>query len=320
MKPRSWFKLWGDVLHSFKVARLTDRQFRLWVGCLAAANAYDHDGGALPPLDRLAHELRQHPEALEAGLAGLTDAGLLDRIDGAYVVHDWRDWQAPADPTAADRMVRYRANLKAKADKGSRRSGTPQRNVTRNVTRDATDPVTPYREREQEREKDKEKEKTPPNPPRGGAGGWGDDEPRINPRDPGPIRASEAALPPPPPPPSPAEVARVKALCHRAQELWPMADAGAALDRVATLWPADWLEQAIERAAAKKSLRDPAGWITWQLQQWRGSGGPPAPTPEAPGQPTARVPYLDAAQKREAKNAAAGAAFERLFGKGAANA
>jgi hypothetical protein len=104
-----WFRFYNDTINDPKVLRLSDRQFRFWVGLLCIASKND---GELPPVDDMAIMLRTSPGALTTVIKTLISAKLLDEDGGKLKPHNWdkRQYKSDAaDPTAAQRMRRYRA-------------------------------------------------------------------------------------------------------------------------------------------------------------------------------------------------------------------
>ena len=116
-RGRQWAKLWGEVVRTPKIARLTDSQFRWWINLLAIATEYDGEGeGRLPGPEDVCHILyrRVTPELLqpiEDAIHELVALRLIDiRPDGDYQMHDYRQWQegdvpAPAPPPAKRRAA-----------------------------------------------------------------------------------------------------------------------------------------------------------------------------------------------------------------------
>jgi hypothetical protein len=104
-----WFRIYDEALDDPRLQRLPASLFRAWFNVLCAAS---RNGGTLPDLSELAFMLRTRPGALSRRLEALKAAGLIEEIDdGALRPVDWERRQfveRPADPTAAERMRRFR--------------------------------------------------------------------------------------------------------------------------------------------------------------------------------------------------------------------
>jgi hypothetical protein len=102
-----WFRMYDDLLDDPKVQRLPPALFKTWVNllCVASRNA-----GKLPAVEDLAFALRTTEEAIQADLASLARAGLIDEEGGSSSPHNWdkRQFKSDADPTAADRQKKKR--------------------------------------------------------------------------------------------------------------------------------------------------------------------------------------------------------------------
>ena len=103
-----WFRIYDEALDDQRLQRLPASLFRAWFNVLCAAS---RNGGTLPDLPDLAFMLRTRPGALSRRLEALKAAGLLEETDGALRPVEWERRQfveRPADPTAAERMRRFR--------------------------------------------------------------------------------------------------------------------------------------------------------------------------------------------------------------------
>ena len=100
-----WFRFYADAMRNPKVARLSDKQFRLWVELLAAASEND---GALPCLDDLRFMLNRRLDHLSTGVEQLISMGLIDRLEGGYEPHNWSKFQYKSD-TSNERVAKHRA-------------------------------------------------------------------------------------------------------------------------------------------------------------------------------------------------------------------
>lgn len=105
-----WWRAYDEAATDPKLGLLSDELHRAWFNlmCIASAN-----NGEFPPIKQIAYTLRVKPERAAAILAELHGAGLLDKTDDGFAPHNWKKRQYKADvtdPTAAERMKRYRDN------------------------------------------------------------------------------------------------------------------------------------------------------------------------------------------------------------------
>jgi hypothetical protein len=134
-----WFRMYDEVLNDPKVQRLPGEKFKAWVNLLCLASK---GNGVLPPLVDLAFALRMSEERVASLLNEFYASRLLDEteVDGApmsYTPHNWNGRQFRSDvtdPTAADRMRRYRSNKRN------------DRNATVTVIRPETETETEQKE------------------------------------------------------------------------------------------------------------------------------------------------------------------------------
>lgn len=99
-----WFRLYSDAMRNPKVAKLTDKEFRLWVELLALAAEND---GSIPPLDDLKHMLKRRLDHLSTGVERLISIGLIDALADGYAPHNWTKRQYKSD-VSTDRVRKYR--------------------------------------------------------------------------------------------------------------------------------------------------------------------------------------------------------------------
>jgi hypothetical protein len=99
-----WFRSYADTHRNPKVAKLTDRQFRLWhnLMCVAAEN-----DGTIPSLDDLKGILKARLDHLSTGVEALIKGGLIDRLEVGYAPHNWAKRQYKSD-TSTDRVQKHR--------------------------------------------------------------------------------------------------------------------------------------------------------------------------------------------------------------------
>jgi hypothetical protein len=105
-----WWRAEDTSIDHPKLLRLSDAMHRAWytLMCIASAN-----GGALPPVADIALRLRIKPSKVAEWMTLLVKAELFDNCDGTFVPHNWENRQYKSDvtdPTAAQRMKRYREN------------------------------------------------------------------------------------------------------------------------------------------------------------------------------------------------------------------
>lgn len=115
----AWLRIDDSSVINSKLGRLTDREYRalaaLWSYCARAGN-----GGrfTLSDLDFCIYFSTKNSEkrttkqqkTLTKELKTFIETGLIDVVDevgDTFQVHDWHEYQ-PQDPTAAERMRRYR--------------------------------------------------------------------------------------------------------------------------------------------------------------------------------------------------------------------
>lgn len=119
----AWLRVDDGMCEHRKVLSLPRKDRWTWMELLTYV-ARQNNGGHVP--DGICDVLRWvTPAFLETCL----EAGLLDRDEGGYAVHDWDDYNQK-DPSAAERMRRYRERKRDDC-------------VTGSVTEPVTDDVTP---------------------------------------------------------------------------------------------------------------------------------------------------------------------------------
>lgn len=100
-----WFRMYGEAMRHPKVARLSDKEFRLWVRLLGVASENE---GIIPPLDDLKYVLNTRLDHLLTGVERLISIGLIDRLEHGYVPHNWKKYQYKSD-TSKERVAKHRA-------------------------------------------------------------------------------------------------------------------------------------------------------------------------------------------------------------------
>jgi hypothetical protein len=144
--------VYDDIINDPKVLKLSLDERWFWIATLCIASKHS---GKLPPADDLAFLLRVKVQQAAAIIARLERAGLLDKVDGGFVPHNWEGRQYLTDvkdPTAAHRSKRYR-DRKAGRDAPHR----DDRDATRDVTRDARDAAESVKRPDTDTDADAEK-------------------------------------------------------------------------------------------------------------------------------------------------------------------
>lgn len=106
-----WFRFYSDAMRNPKVAKLSDKDFRLWVELLAVAAEND---GVIPPLSDLKHLLRRRLDHLSTAVKRLISGSLIDPLEGGYEPHNWTKFQYKSDSsTERSRKHREKCNVAA---------------------------------------------------------------------------------------------------------------------------------------------------------------------------------------------------------------
>lgn len=105
-----WWRAKNSSVNNRKLQQLPGELFKAWynINCLASAN-----DGVLPCIADIAFALRLSEQRAASIVTQLVVAKLLDRKGDSIVPHDWDEHQFKSDvtdPTAAQRMKRYRSN------------------------------------------------------------------------------------------------------------------------------------------------------------------------------------------------------------------
>jgi len=99
-----WFRFYSDALRKPKVARLADKDFRLWVELLAVAAEND---GAIPCLDDLKHLLKRRLDHLSTAVKRLISTRLIVQLNDGYEPYGWAKYQYKSD-TSTERVAKHR--------------------------------------------------------------------------------------------------------------------------------------------------------------------------------------------------------------------
>lgn len=100
-----WFRFYADAMRHPKVAKLSDKDFRLWCDLLCVASERD---GYIPPLDDLKHILKRRLDHLSTGVERLISARLITPLTDGYAPHGWDEKQYKSD-ISTDRVKRHRS-------------------------------------------------------------------------------------------------------------------------------------------------------------------------------------------------------------------
>lgn len=97
----SWLRIDDRFANHPKIARLSDKEFRIWMRTLCYCAAYQD-----PTVDAAA--IREVVGLTPAMVIKFHDFGLLDPMGADHEIHDWASYQ-PTDKTGADRQAKWRA-------------------------------------------------------------------------------------------------------------------------------------------------------------------------------------------------------------------
>lgn len=99
-----WFRFYSDAMRHPKVAKLSDKDFRLWCDLLCVASDRD---GTIPCLEDLKHVLKRRLDHLSTGVERLISAGLIEPLGCGYAPHKWSEKQYKSD-ISTERVKRHR--------------------------------------------------------------------------------------------------------------------------------------------------------------------------------------------------------------------
>jgi hypothetical protein len=112
-----WIKLWIAELHDPKMALLPDRLWRRAIECnLMAGEHKSGEDGALPTLEEMSWLLRIQVDILESQLVELQNIGILNFVDGQWIVVNFHERQRSR--TSAERSKEYRKRQKKDQHQG----------------------------------------------------------------------------------------------------------------------------------------------------------------------------------------------------------
>lgn len=127
-----WWRAYDEAVDDPKLQKLSGELFKCWFNLMCIASEND---GVLPSIDDIAFKLRLPSHKAEKLIASLTEAGLLDEIDGTIQPHNWgvRQFKTDVtDPTNNERQKRYR-NRKRNANDTVTKSVTDKRPDTEQI-------------------------------------------------------------------------------------------------------------------------------------------------------------------------------------------
>lgn len=99
-----WFRFYADAMRKPKVAKLSDKDFRLWVELLAVAAEND---GTIPGLEDLKHLLKRRLDHLSTAVKRLISARLIVSLEDGYEPYGWDKYQYKSD-TSTERVKAHR--------------------------------------------------------------------------------------------------------------------------------------------------------------------------------------------------------------------
>lgn len=149
-----WFRFYSEALHDPKVQLLPAETYRGWTQLLCLANETEPRGRLPKTMQDTAYKLHMDMAQAEALVADLADAGLIDRKNGRFLMHNW-DVRQPDSDNIASRVQKHREKQK--------RPVTSNDNVTLHVTPSARtsnvlEEDTEKKRRDPEEELEKERE------------------------------------------------------------------------------------------------------------------------------------------------------------------
>lgn len=133
-----WFRFHADAMRNPKVAKLTDREFRLWMRLLCVASEND---GVIPRLEDLKSVLNARLDHLLAGVERLISVGLIDRKGDGYEPHNWGKFQYKSD-SSTERVRKHRAERNVSETPPDTETDTEDKTVEANASTGADAPLT----------------------------------------------------------------------------------------------------------------------------------------------------------------------------------
>ncbi|WP_103729001.1 helix-turn-helix domain-containing protein [Novosphingobium sp. HII-3] len=124
-----WFRFYTDAIRNPKVARLSDKDFRLWVELLSVAS---ENGGSIPCLSDLKHLLKRRLDHLSTGVDRLISSGLIDALADGYEPHNWSKFQYKSD-TSTGRVKKFRGKRNVSETPPDTEADTEQNTVDKST-------------------------------------------------------------------------------------------------------------------------------------------------------------------------------------------
>ena len=103
-----WFRLYNTLVDDPKVQQLPDALFKALVNLWCVASQND---GVLPSADDIGYKLRIKPQRAAEIVTRLVQAGLIDKVDGVFIPHNWDSRQFQSD-SSTDRVKKHREKKK----------------------------------------------------------------------------------------------------------------------------------------------------------------------------------------------------------------
>lgn len=106
-----WFRFYSAAIRHPKVARLADKDYRVWTELLSIAAEND---GHIPCLSDLKHLLNRRLDHLSSAVDRLVNGGLIDPLEDGYEPHGWNERQYKSD-TSTERVHKHRSKRNVSA-------------------------------------------------------------------------------------------------------------------------------------------------------------------------------------------------------------
>ena len=141
-----WWRAYDEAVDDPKLQKLPGELFKAWFNlcCITSQN-----GGVLPPIEDVAFKLRTSVSKAKSIVDRLVELELIDETDGNFAPHNWDARQFKSDvkdPTAPERMRKYRKNKKGVTESVTQETVTqtvtvtpPRTDTEQNRTEDAAD-------------------------------------------------------------------------------------------------------------------------------------------------------------------------------------
>lgn len=124
-----FLKLHHETLHDPKMGMLSDHLYRRVIEILLMASERQERDGYLPSVEVMAWTLHISVDDMQNDLEEIEKVSIVKHTDTGWYVTNFTKRQASTDPTAAERMQRYRERNESVTE------NIDDKDVTRNVTR-----------------------------------------------------------------------------------------------------------------------------------------------------------------------------------------